>query len=191
MVYEETEVVAEVEAVAPIPDVLNHEPLVPQEAVLPPLENLALDPRPPVQVEPPLEQPLPPDQLYYQQPPRPITEMLGSGSFYFLQDSELDTPDTQQIPSQTFTNQSFVSGPPPPIPMPPHFQTFPPGNAGPVGNNGIEAHPPEQVDDAHKQRGRPRAMIQQQPQQMYPNNNGYNRPRQNRSGGRPNNRQHQ
>lgn len=83
--------------------------------------------------------------------------------------------------------------------MPPHFQTFPPNNSVPTGNNGIEAHPPEQPDDAHKQqRGRPRPLIQQQPQPqqsqappMYPNNNGYNRPRQNRSGGRPNNRQHQ
>lgn len=138
-------------------------------------------------------------------------------TFFLFQDSELDTPETQQIPSQTFTNQSFVTGPPPPIPMPPHFQTFPPTQAAVVGNNGIEPphHPQElqqqQQQQQHdkqqqQQRGRPRPipMQQQQPQQqqqvqgppMYhqpPSNNGYNRPRQNRSGGRPNNnsnRQH-
>lgn len=88
MVYEEsTEVVAEVENVAAMPpEVLNHEPLAAPENVMPPVESLTIEARPPMQVEPPIEQQaLPPEQLYYQQPPRPITEMLGTGSFYFLQ----------------------------------------------------------------------------------------------------------
>lgn len=87
VVYEETvDVVAEVENVSSVPEVLNHEPLAVQENVLPPLESLTIEARPPMQMEPPLEQQtLPPEQLYYQQPPRPITEMLGTGSFYFLQ----------------------------------------------------------------------------------------------------------
>lgn len=88
--------------------------------------------------------------------------------------------------------------------MPPHFQTYPPNNAPiPTGNNGIENHPQEQHEDPHKQsRGRPRphpqSQMQQQQQQQQqgpplypPSNNGYNRPRQNRNLGRPNNRQHQ
>lgn len=87
-VYEETsEVVGDV--------VLNHEAMIPPpqqqqplpENVMPPIENLTIEARPPqLPVEPPMEQQtLPPEQLYYQQPPRPITEMLGTGSFYFLQ----------------------------------------------------------------------------------------------------------
>ncbi|ENN80567.1 hypothetical protein YQE_03019, partial [Dendroctonus ponderosae] len=87
----------------------------------------------------------PPQDLFYQQPPlpqqpppppRPIAEMLGSGNFFFLQESEIDTPD--QIPTQTFTNQSFVVQPPPPIPMPVQFQPPPisPGQLPPVSHQG-------------------------------------------------------
>lgn len=67
----------------------------------------------------------PPQEIFYQQPPqpqppRPIAEMLGgTGSFFFLQESEIDTPE--QIATQTFTNQTFVVQPPAPIPMPTHF----------------------------------------------------------------------
>lgn len=85
----------------------------------------------------------PPQEIFYQaqppqpQPPRPITEMLGSGSFFFLQESEIDTPE--QISTQTFTNQSFVVQPPPPIPMPPHFQPqpIPPGSLPPTVNQQV------------------------------------------------------
>lgn len=104
-----------------------------------------------VPVAPVIEQP------FYQQPPRPISEVLGTGTFFFLQDSELDSPEqtpqnpvitSATIPSQTFTNQNFVSitetvvplqnpiagfvappNPPPPIPMPPSHlpgMEFPP-----------------------------------------------------------------
>lgn len=101
-------------------------------------------PQPPV-----LEQP---QQQFFQQP-RPISEVLGTPQFLFLQDSELDSPEqipqnpvipAQAIPSQTFTNQNFVNmsdsvprqnqipgfgapNPPPPIPMPPsHLGQMPP-----------------------------------------------------------------
>lgn len=82
---------------APLPDVLNHEPILlqqqqqQQENVLPPpIDSLTIEARGPVPVEAPMEQQaLPPEQLYYQQPPRPISEMLGGGSFYFLQVRDL------------------------------------------------------------------------------------------------------
>lgn len=66
------------------------EPLPQVQEVLPPLETVTIEPsRPPVppQVEPPLEQMPPEQQIYYQQH-RPITEVLGTGSFYFLQVGE-------------------------------------------------------------------------------------------------------
>lgn len=92
-------------------------------------------------------------QQYPQQ--RPIAEVIGSQNFFFLQESELDSPvGTPQppvipnqpsppgpIPTQTFTNQHFVQLPggrvaePGTLPMPPqpHFPPhpemagFPPG----------------------------------------------------------------
>lgn len=187
---EGVEVIADnLPAVAPV-ETLNHEVVVPNQESLPTVEALTIEAAmPPVapvqQIEPSMEQ-LPPEQLFYQQqqPPRPISEVLGTGSFFFLQESEIDTPP-EQIPSQTFTNQSFVTAPPPPIPMPPHFQAFP-GNIVPPAGNGVEEHP-EIPDDTHKQRGRSRPNNQP----FYPNNNGYNRSRQNRNGPRPGNRHNQ
>ncbi|VVC91611.1 unnamed protein product [Leptidea sinapis] len=68
-------------------------------------------------------------QQYVQQ--RPISEVIGSQNFFFLQDSEIDSPvgtpqppimnqtsQPAQIPSQTFTNQHFVQMPPSHIPEP-------------------------------------------------------------------------
>ncbi|XP_050307870.1 caprin homolog [Anthonomus grandis grandis] len=89
---------------------------------------LVMDPT--ATIPPPHQPPPPPQEIFYQpqpphQPPRPITEMLGTGNFFFLQESEIDTPE--QIPTQTFTNQTFVGQPPPPpIPMPPHHYQGPP-----------------------------------------------------------------
>ncbi|KAJ3658431.1 hypothetical protein Zmor_010168 [Zophobas morio] len=191
--------------VPPAEAAVSHEPIAPQEPPqqLPPMEMLSIDalpppmmPQPPTE-QPPLEQPLNPEQqLFYQQqqqqqPPRPITEMLGTGSFFFLQESEIDTPP-EQIPSQTFTNQSFVSAPPPPIPLPPLFQNIP-TNLPPQppippvsGNNGIEEHKEE-----HKGQGSAGGNRPPRPnnQSYYQNNNGYsNRPRQSRNGPRPGNR---
>ncbi|CAH0560846.1 unnamed protein product [Brassicogethes aeneus] len=79
------------------------------------------------------QQQVPPLQVVQQQPPRPITEMLGTGSFFFLQESEIDPQEQQQqqqqqIPTQTYTNQQqFVPGMhmPPPLQMPQHFQQPP------------------------------------------------------------------
>lgn len=84
-------------------------------------------------------------QQYPQQ--RPIAEVIGSQNFYFLQESEIDSPvGTPQppvisnqpsppapIPTQTFTNQHFVQLPggrvaePGSLPMPPqpHFPPHP------------------------------------------------------------------
>lgn len=169
----------------------------PSEIIPPSLESLTIENNarpmePPTAATPP--QIPPPEQMFFQQPlqpPRPISEVLGGSKFFFLQDSELDTPE--QIPSQTFTNQNYVAGPPPPIPMPPHFQGYPP--QPPVGNNGLEEHNLNQVEENMKQQQQrpernnaPSSRNNQQttataaPPTFYPNNNGYNRPRSNRNG---------
>lgn len=186
----------------------NHE-MVPPQRELPPIEMIPFETiapmpilaQPPVE-QVPIEQQLTPEQqLYFQQQqqqqqqmqtPKPITEMLGAGSFVFLQESEIDTPP-EQIPSQTFTNQSFVGGPPPPIPLPTLFQNVPtnvvPQQPMPViGNNGIdEGLEEERKGSAPNGNGRPPRSNQSYYQNQ---NNGYsNRPRQNRSNGpRPSNR---
>ncbi|CAF4935939.1 unnamed protein product [Pieris macdunnoughi] len=87
-------------------------------------------------------------QQYPQQ--RPISEVIGSQNFFFLQESEIDSPvGTPQppmmnqasppapIPTQTFTNQHFVQIPPNHIPegnitMPPqpHYPPHPEHFAG-------------------------------------------------------------
>lgn len=87
-----------VEEVAQEPELncaLAPEMLPPQEPmlqVIPPMENLTIEPKinpmpvPLSQVESTLEQQMPPPDLFYQQqPPRPISEVLGPGSFFFLQ----------------------------------------------------------------------------------------------------------
>ncbi|RZB77496.1 caprin -like [Asbolus verrucosus] len=186
---------------------VNHDPIAQQEPSqqLPPMEMLSIETLPPPMLQqpladqPPMEQPLTPEQqMFYQQqqqqqppqqqPPRPITEMLGTGSFFFLQESEIDTPP-EQIPSQTFTNQSFVSAPPPPIPLPPLFQnvpaTLPPQPIPVSGNNGIEETHKEEVLKPQNSTGGSRPPRPNN-QSYYQNNNGYNnRPRQNRNGPRP------
>lgn len=88
----------------------------------PQTENQNLTPAEPIFYQP--QQP--PSQVQIQQLIRPINEVMEMGSFLFLQESEIDTP-LDQIPTQTFTNQSYVGNPPPPIPLPPHFQN--------IGNN--------------------------------------------------------
>lgn len=158
-----------------------------------------------IPVEMPIEQIQQPEQqMYYQQPPRPISEVLGTGSFFFLQDSELDTPDT--LTSQTFTNTSFVQAPPPPIPLPPNFQTFQqPGNLNvPPPGNGVndempqptipnipQSQPPQ--DEPQKIRGQPpRSNNHMYYQNNHSNTNNYNnRPRQQRSGPRTGGNRHQ
>lgn len=182
-----------------VPQQIEH-----SEEEIPPIESVSVDANRPVPlpIEHPLEQLQQPDQqmFYQQQPPRPISEVLGPGSFHFLQDSELDTPDT--LPSQTFTNTSFVQAPPPPIPLPPNFQTYNNINVPPPGNGVNEeiAPPPivpqpqpQQIEEPQKMRGQP---PRPPPNQMYyqnnhSNSNNYNnnnRPRQQRTGPRTGNR---
>lgn len=107
-------------------------------------------------------------QHQYIQQMRPITEVIGTGSFFFLQESELDTPDQfpaggngfqpppqqqhpqlqqqqqqpplqqqyqpnqSQIPTQTYTNQSFKSVVPP--------QPIYPGIKNNELNNSVQQH---------------------------------------------------
>lgn len=75
-------------------------------------------------------------QQYPQQ--RPITDVIGSQNFFFLQESEIDSPvGTPQpppipnqgspaaIPTQTFTNQHFVQPGAMAMPPQPHFPPHP------------------------------------------------------------------
>lgn len=101
-------------------------------------------------------------QQYPQQ--RPISEVIGSQNFFFLQESEIDSPiGTPQpppimnqpsppapIPTQTFTNQHFVQLPggrvpdPSAIPIPPqpHFPDHVTFAAVPIPTAMQAAHPP-------------------------------------------------
>ncbi|KAG6448757.1 hypothetical protein O3G_MSEX005689 [Manduca sexta] len=135
------------------PEHLEDEIELEVNAAYPPAGSLPVPPAPAVVPAPayPLR-PLPPITLqevehayFAQQYPqqRPIAEVIGSQNFFFLQESEIDSPvGTPQpppipnqpsppapIPTQTFTNQHFVQLPgarvpePGAIPMPPqpHF----------------------------------------------------------------------
>ncbi|XP_028143558.2 caprin homolog [Diabrotica virgifera virgifera] len=174
---------------------LHQAPPTPVEQ--PPLEPPTLTNEPPMFYQQLPQQPPPPQP----QPPRPITEMLGTGSFFFLQDSEIDPPE--QIASQTFTNQNFTGHPSHPVQLPPpHFANMP-NNLTPnnhqlpqmqMGNNGIDdtLRSPEETLQIGKDGGAPpnRGPPRPNNNQSYYQNNGYNRPRQqnqnrNASGPRP------
>ncbi|XP_012284620.1 caprin homolog [Orussus abietinus] len=124
------------------------------------------------------QQPPPPPQQtqQQQQPPQPprINDVIGTPNFFFLQESELDSPDiaTQPpivshipptvnapIPTQTFTNQNFANPgvvpqqvmyqhqqPPPP---PPQDMAHIPGFANP------NPPPPIPMPPSHQQPGMP------------------------------------
>ncbi|XP_044749996.1 caprin homolog [Coccinella septempunctata] len=154
-----------------------------------------------------MDQPIPPEQMFYQQQPpnqppiplqRPIAEMLNTGTFFFLQDSEIDNTPLEQIPSQTYTNQNYVNPPPPPIPLP--TQYHPLGNNLPpqlqqqqptaISNNGLE-DPNMNSPQADSLKQLPNMTGNRPPrnnyyQQQNSNNGNYNnRPRQNRNNGMP------
>ncbi|XP_056642240.1 caprin homolog [Diorhabda sublineata] len=213
--YVETEVVTEPEPVESTNETVEIvPPPQPQDIpianvtpiAVPLIESLTIENRSTVHQQITVEQPPPIEQgltaeptMFYQQlpqqpqlqpPPRPISEMLGTGSFYFLQESEIDPPE--QIPSQTFTNQNFNNHPPHPVAVPPHFATLP-NNLTPtnhqvppqiqMSNNGIDdtlrtTEEPLQIGKdggaAPPNRGPPRPTNNQ----SFYQNNGYNRPRQ-------------
>lgn len=152
-VEESCVIVNEEETLEPI----ENEVEVEQANAYPPAGALPVPPAPAVVPAPayPLR-PLPPITLqevehayFAQQYPqqRPITEVIGSQNFFFLQESEIDSPvgtpqpppiPNQQsppgpIPTQTFTNQHFVQLPGSrvpdaaamPLPPQPHFPPHP------------------------------------------------------------------
>lgn len=158
---------------------------------------------------------IPPEQIFYQQQQqpqqqlnqpqialqRPIAEMLNTGTFFFLQDSEIDNTPLEQIPSQTYTNQNYANQPPPPIPLPSHFQTI--GNMPQqlqqqpttISKNGIDdPNMNNSTVDSMKQLPNMTGPGNRPPRNNYyqqqNNNNGNfnNRPRPNRNGMRGNNR---
>lgn len=209
----ETEATPAQPTLAPPQEPLMNLEVLPAQAQkpMPALETLTIEPMAPmapiVDVPPTIKPQLPPETIYFQQPlpqpqplqppqvqpPRPISEVIGGGSFFFLQESELDTPP-EQIPSQTFTNQNYVAGPPPPIPLPPHFQQYSGGpNQAPLPGNGMVMEDNinvNQNEDSLKQQRNDRPPRPNN-QPFYANNNGYNKPRQNRNGPRPSNRPNQ
>ncbi|CAH0397513.1 unnamed protein product [Chilo suppressalis] len=164
-VEETSVIVQEEELQEPIEEDIEVE----QVNAYPPAGALPVPPAPAVVPAPayPLR-PLPPmtlqevEHAYFSQYPqqRPITEVIGSQNFFFLQESEIDSPvGTPQpppipnqpsppgpIPTQTFTNQHFVQLPGGrvpegglPLPPQPHFPPhpehagFPPGAGVPMG----------------------------------------------------------
>ncbi|KAJ0179402.1 hypothetical protein K1T71_005114 [Dendrolimus kikuchii] len=176
------EVVAEAEEVcAPVeeetPEPVDEGPAEEAPPVYPPAGALPVPPAPAVVPAPayPLR-PLPPITLqevehayFAQQYPqqRPIAEVIGSQNFFFLQESEIDSPvGTPQpppianqpsppapIPTQTFTNQHFVQLPAGrvpetgalPMPPQPHFPPHPDHAAfppAPVPMPSVQPPPP-------------------------------------------------
>lgn len=99
-----------VEEPIPVPEVVNPTFQAPPEAIIPVHAPHQIQAQPPVPV--PIR-------------PHDVINSVTSGSFNFLQDSELDSPDPtipppahpipSAIPTQTFTNQTFV---PPQVPPP-------------------------------------------------------------------------
>ena len=128
------------------------------------------------QQHPPPQAPLPP-----QQAPR-INDVIGTPDFFFLQESELDSPDVSgqsapivthippavnaPIPSQTFTNQSFTGAPVQvlyPHPPPPQDMPHIPGFANPNPPPPIPMPPSHQQQTLSYSPQHP-AGFQQQPQ---------------------------
>ncbi|CAH2062864.1 unnamed protein product, partial [Iphiclides podalirius] len=187
---EENQVIVEEEQqIAPLElEELNAAPHYPPPNVLPAPPAPAVVPAPAYPLRP-----LPPitlqevehayfSQQYPQQ--RPISEVIGSQNFFFLQESEIDSPvGTPQppqimnqpsppgpIPTQTFTNQHFVQLPgrvpePTPMPMPPqpHFPPHPEHAAYPGVPMPAPIPPPQQP--AHPQ-AMPQPPLQPAPQAM-------------------------
>lgn len=131
-----------------------------QPAQLPPQQHQ----QQPTQQQHPSQQPQ--QQQQNQQPPQAprLNDVIGNPDFYFLQESELDSPDltgqtapivshippavNAPIPSQTFTNQSFAAAPVQVIyPHPPPPQDMPhiPGFANP------NPPPPIPMPPSHQQ----------------------------------------
>ncbi|KAM3968333.1 LOW QUALITY PROTEIN: caprin family member [Aphomia sociella] len=161
-------------------EVVENEPEGEPVPTYPPAGALPVPPAPAVSTPAYPLRPLPPitlqevehayfSQQYPQQ--RPIAEVIGSQNFFFLQESEIDSPiGTPQpppitnqpsppgpIPTQTFTNQHFVQIPGTrvpdsaamPLPPQPHFAphpehpAYPPTPAGvPMPGPMPQPHPP-------------------------------------------------
>ncbi|CAL7937135.1 unnamed protein product [Xylocopa violacea] len=127
-------------------------------------------------------------QTQQQPPPAPrINDVIGTPNFFFLQESELDSPDvTSQapivshipaavnapIPSQTFTNQNFANAPVVAQPViyqhqPPQDMSHIPGFANPNPPPPIPMPPSHQQPNIQYSPQHP-TNFQQQPQQQVP-----------------------
>ncbi|XP_043252840.1 caprin homolog [Colletes gigas] len=138
----------------------------------------------------PPPQPQQPQQSQPQQQPPPaprINDVIGTPNFFFLQESELDSPDvTSQtpivshipaavnapIPSQTFTNQNFANAPVVAQQViyqhqPPQDMSHIPGFANPNPPPPIPMPPSHQQPNIQYSPQHP-ANFQQQPQQQAP-----------------------
>lgn len=164
---EESQVaVPEEEAPEPVEEETEAEPpgLYPPALPVPPAPAVVPAPAYPLRPLPPITLQEVEHAYFSQQYPqqRPIAEVIGSQNFFFLQESEIDSPvGTPQppaipnqasppapIPTQTFTNQHFVrvpDGGPLPLPPQPHFpphpeHSFPPAAALPLPAPLLPAH---------------------------------------------------
>ncbi|XP_034245913.1 caprin homolog isoform X2 [Thrips palmi] len=175
-----------VEEPIPVPEVVNPTFQAPPDAVISVLAPHQIPTQPPVPV--PLR-------------PHDVINSVTSGSFNFLQESELDSPDPtlpppahaipSAIPTQTFTNQSFVPpqvNPPPAsaVPMfhqpqhqpPPHMQPvhqLPGENFNAPNPQANLPIPQPHIAPVSPNAGNPAVMYQQQ---MYsPHSDRYDQPR--------------
>ncbi|XP_011869682.1 PREDICTED: caprin homolog isoform X2 [Vollenhovia emeryi] len=127
-------------------------------------------------------------QAQQSQPPPAarINDVIGTPNFFFLQESELDPPESQApivshipptvnapIPTQTFTNQNFatapVSVPQQVIYQPPQDISHIPGFANPNPPPPIPMPPSHQQPNMQYSPQHPNSFQPQQPQQPQPN----------------------
>ncbi|XP_076676221.1 caprin family member isoform X2 [Andrena cerasifolii] len=146
-------------------------------------------PQPQPQPQPPPQQQQQSQQTQQQPPQAPrINDVIGTPNFFFLQESELDSPDvTSQapivshipaavvnapIPSQTFTNQNFANAPV--VAQQVMYQHQPPQDMSHIpGFANPNPPPPIPMPPSHQQPTIPYspqhpANFQQQPQQQAP-----------------------
>lgn len=135
-------------------------------------------------------------QPQQQPPPAPrINDVIGTPNFFFLQESELDPPESQApivshipptvnapIPSQTFTNQNFANAPvgvpQQVIYQPPQDISHIPGFANPNPPPPIPMPPSHQQPNMQYSPQHPTSFQPQQPQQQQQQQNATQLPQQ-------------
>lgn len=149
--------------------------------------NFVPQPQQPQQQQQPPQPQQQAQQSQQQPPPAPrINDVIGTPNFFFLQESELDQPESQApivshipptvnapIPSQTFTNQNFANAPvgvpQQVIYQPPQDMSHIPGFANPNPPPPIPMPPSHQQPNMQYSPQHPTSFQPQQPQQQQQN----------------------